>query len=164
VRQFLVAVGAQMDTLHVGARLLLGRLPLVNLKRLVEADQDVPRRGLQQHALRIGDALLVAQDAVVVLLPHVDVAGSELVVHGLFGGPLHLSRPAVVMRLVLVVDDLVDGRGLEIYEQHPVPVERQDHGVRRNVEAGVRLHVEAHVHSILGRGSLWTHLTQAVLV
>ena len=105
--QFLLALRIQIDALHIIHLFFWLIFILVNLQSLVKANQDIPGGGLEQDALGIGDALLVAQDAIVVFLPHVDIRWPNLLVNCLFSRHFCVSCLSEVVRLVLVINDLV---------------------------------------------------------
>jgi hypothetical protein len=81
--------------------------------------------GEEKDALTVGDGLLVAQDAVVVLLPHIDVNGPVFIVQYFFGRPLDFGRGlSEVVRLIFVVQDLMDFLALQINERNTISVQK----------------------------------------
>ena len=79
-RHLLLAFRPKINALNAIFILVLHlRLILANLESFVEAKNYVSAQLLDESALRIGDALLVAKDAVIELLPHVGVRRLELV-------------------------------------------------------------------------------------
>ena len=53
------------------------------------------------------------------------------------------------MRLILIVQDLMNLLWFEINKWNPIPIKKENHWIALNIEHGVRLHKVAHVDAVL---------------
>lgn len=78
--EFLLALALEVQALDVGGLSIVNVLHLPHRQTLAKADEDVPVVCVQKGALSVRDGLLITQDTIVVLLPHVHVRSSYPVV------------------------------------------------------------------------------------
>lgn len=120
--EFLLALASQMDALNVLDLLSWMVLKIPDLEGFVKPNENVSARGLEESTLGVRDALGVTQDAVVVLLPHVDIRCLDLVLDIFFHRSLGIWGLSIVVRLILVAQDYVKVLCLQVDESNSISV------------------------------------------